>query len=142
MSSIARWDPLLGLQRLSERLNRWFASIQARRAAVAEVEWAPAVDIQESETEYLIQAELPEVKKDEVCVEVQDGMLRIEGRRRPILGAHHCERHHGAFVRNIDVPRNTDPSRMMGKLEDGVLSLHLPKTEAPKLHKPIEIEIV
>jgi HSP20 family protein len=87
--NIARWDPFRELEDLSTRLNRLFSQPFGRRLIENEgslmAEWAPAVDVQETDGEYLIKADLPDVKKEDVHVELQDGMLSksIPRRWRP-----------------------------------------------------------
>ena len=84
--NLVRWDPFLELEEVSTRLNRLFNEPRGRRLIQDEgslmAEWAPAVDVQETDGEYLIKADLPEVKKEDVRVELQDGMLCLRGERK------------------------------------------------------------
>ena len=82
--NIVKWNPLRELEDMQTRLNRFFTDVPARRPegeGLFFADWAPAVDIQETEKEYLIKAELPEMKKEDVKVDVLDGVLTIEGER-------------------------------------------------------------
>src|SRR5262245_50806732 len=106
--NIVRWDPLRELEGIQTRLNRAFADRGFRGAYddnPAFAEWAPAVDIQETEKEYLIKADLPEVKKEDVKVEFEDGVLTVEGERKlekEEKGKYHkIEREYGKFVRRF-----------------------------------------
>src|SRR6185369_15000667 len=76
--NIVKWNPLRELEDMQTRLNRFFTDVPARRPesdGLFFADWAPAVDIQETEKEYLIKAELPEMKKEDVKVDVLDGVL-------------------------------------------------------------------
>ena len=106
-------------------------------------DWAPAVDIQETEKEYLIKAELPEVKKDDIKVDVLDGVLTIQGERtqeKEEKGKrfHKVERAYGKFVRQFALPNEVDAAKVLAEFKDGVLNVHLPKTAAAK---PTTVEV-
>src|SRR5688500_11554461 len=83
--NLVRWDPFRELEEVSEKLNRVFSRPSARREngkeAMTVADWIPTVDISENESEYLIVAELPELKKDDVKITIQDGVLIIQGER-------------------------------------------------------------
>ena len=87
MNTLTRWDPLRELDDLQNRLSSLFGRAPIRKEgekqeALRVAEWAPLVDITEDEKEYLIKAEVPEVKKDEVKVAVQNDVLTISGERK------------------------------------------------------------
>jgi HSP20 family protein len=108
-------------------------------------DWMPTVDISESESEYLIKAELPEVKREDVKVTVEDGVLTLQGERRQEKEEkgkkyHRVERSYGTFVRSFTLPESVDESAVKAEYKDGVLSLHLPKTEKVK-PKAIEVKV-
>lgn len=108
-------------------------------------DWVPTVDISESEGEYLIKAELPEVKKEDVKVTVEDGVLTIQGERRQEKEEkgkrfHRVERSYGSFVRSFTLPESVDDTAVKAEYKDGVLALHLPKTEKVK-PKAIEVKV-
>ena len=81
-----RWDPLKELEEMEKRLSTWLRHPLVRhdgeKEALAVAEWAPLVDITEDEKEYLVKAELPEVKKEDVKLSVQDEVLTISGERK------------------------------------------------------------
>ena len=83
--TLVRWDPFRELEDMSDRLNRVFARPAARTSGGKEqltvADWVPTVDISENDGEYLIKAELPEVKKEDVKVTVEDGVLTLQGAR-------------------------------------------------------------
>ncbi|MBH0187604.1 MAG: Hsp20/alpha crystallin family protein, partial [Nitrospira sp.] len=98
-----------------------------------------------SEGEYLIKAELPEVKKEDVKVSVEDGVLTLSGERRQEKEEkgkkyHRVERSYGSFVRSFSLPESVDEGGVKAEYKDGVLNLHLPKTEKVK-PKSIEVKV-
>jgi HSP20 family protein len=148
---ITRWDPFRELEDLSMRLNRLFGESRVPRDqdtgkdALTAFDWAPSVDIAETPTEFQIHAELPDVKKDEVKVSIDDHVLRISGQRRQDNEQkdkkyHRVERSYGSFVRTFSLPDNVDGARVKADFKDGVLSVSLPKTDKPK-PKSIEVKV-
>jgi HSP20 family protein len=134
---------------MSERLNRVFTRPALRTTGGKEhltvADWIPTVDISESDGEYLIKAELPEVKKEDVKVTVEDGVLTLQGERRQEKEEkgkrfHRVERSYGSFVRSFTLPESIDESGVRADYKDGVLNLHLPKTEKVK-PKAIEVKV-
>jgi HSP20 family protein len=108
-------------------------------------DWIPTVDISENDQGYLIKAELPEVKKDDVKVTVEDGVLTIQGERRQEKEEkgkkyHRVERSYGSFVRSFSLPESVDEGAVKAEYKDGVLNLHLPKTEKVK-PKAIDVRV-
>lgn len=108
-------------------------------------DWAPTVDISETDAEYAIKAELPEVKKEDVKVTVEDGVLTLQGERKQEKEEkgkkyHRIERSYGRFVRSFTLPDTVDESKVKAEYTDGVLHLHLPKSEKAK-PKQIDVKI-
>ena len=96
--------------------------------------WRPAADISETDGEYLVKAELPEVKRDDINVSIEDGVLTIEGERRfekesKEARQHRIESMYGHFYRAFSLPQNVDADAVSAECRDGVLTVHLPKTE-------------
>lgn len=150
MNTMTHWNPFREMQDLQ---NRVLHALQAKSAAPANgqqesitvAEWAPAVDITEDASEYLIKAELPEVSRDDVKVTVENGMLTLKGERRlekEETGRkfHRVERAYGSFLRSFHLPEDTDPSKVSAEFKDGVLLIRLPKQEAA-LPRQIEVKI-
>src|SRR3989304_10277556 len=103
-----RWDPFRELEEMSARLSRLFNQPIARQLAdyggMTLADWIPAVDLQETDGEYVIKADLPEVKKDDVKGEIQDGTLCVSGERKQEKEEkgkrfHRIERAYGRFQR-------------------------------------------
>ncbi|MGZ4872991.1 MAG: Hsp20/alpha crystallin family protein, partial [Candidatus Angelobacter sp.] len=108
-------------------------------------EWAPSVDIIEDEKEWLIQADLPEVKKEDVKVSVENGALSITGERKlekeeKDKKYHRVERAYGSFVRSFTLPDDADATKVNAEFKDGVLKVHVAKSEAAK-PKQIEVKV-
>jgi HSP20 family protein len=143
--NIVKWNPFRELEDIQTRLNRMFNDTPVRRLEhdVFFADWVPPVDVEETEKEYLIKAELPEIKKEEVKVEVLDGVLTIEGERRQEKEEkgrrfHKVERSYGKFVRQFALPPNVESTTVAAEFKDGVLNVHLPKTAAAK---PATVEV-
>jgi len=105
----------------------------------------PLVDIAEDDKEYLIKAELPEVKKEDVKVAVQDDVLTITGERKfekeeQGKKYHRVERAYGSFTRSFTLPEDADPAKVSAGFKDGILMVHLAKSEKAK-PKSIEVKV-
>jgi HSP20 family protein len=150
MNAITTWDPFKELDDLQSRLATMFGRAPLRKngekqEAMTVAEWAPLVDIAEDEKEYLIKAELPEVKKDDVKVTVQDGVLTISGERKYEKEEkgkkyHRVERAYGSFARSFTLPEDADADKVAGDFKDGVLKVHVPKSEKAK-PKRVEVKV-
>ena len=136
--NLVKWSPFRELEDIQTRLNRFFNETPFG-------DWAPPVDIQETDKEYLIKAELPEVKKEDVKVEMLDGVLTIQGERQQEKEEkgkkfHKMERSYGKFVREFSLPSEVDATKIAAEFKDGMLHIHLPKTATPK-PKAIEVKV-
>lgn len=151
--SLVRWDPFHELDEMNARFNRLFGRSGAPRSgadvgkeAMTAFDWAPSVDIAETPEEFRITAELPQVKKEDIHVSVEDRVLRIEGERKQEkeekdVKLHRIERSYGSFLRTFSLPENVDAEKIHADSKDGVLVLHLPKSAAPTQQKKrIEIK--
>ena len=108
-------------------------------------EWAPSVDIAEDDKEWLVKADLPEVKKEDVKVCVENGVLTITGERKfekeeKGKKYHRVECSYGNFLRSFSLPDGADGSKVNAEFKDGVLKVHLPKGEKAK-PKTIEVKV-
>ena len=146
--TLVRWDPFRELEDMSERLNRVFSRPSLRNSGkenLTVADWMPTVDISETEGEYLIKAELPEVRKEDVKVTVENGVLTLQGERRQekeekAKRFHRVERSYGSFVRSFTLPESVDENSVKAEYKDGVLNLHLPKSEKVK-PKAIDVKV-
>ena len=134
--ALVRWDPMRELEDMQNRLNRLFGISAAPAGAREESflgEWSPRVDIQETDTEFLVKADLPEVKKDDVKVALQDGVLTVQGERKREKEEKsgekviRSERYFGQVQRSFTLQSDIDEGRAEAKFTDGVLNLSLPK---------------
>jgi len=103
------------------------------------------VDIAEDDKEYVITAELPEIKKEGVKVTVEGGVLTISGERKfekeeKGKKYHRIERAYGSFVRSFTVPDDADGSKVSAEFKEGVLRVHMPKSEKAR-PKSVEIKV-
>ena len=136
MMSLTRWDPFRELEDMSARLNRLIGPPGGRTAdsgPMTVADWTPAVDVTETDAEYLIKADLPAVKKEDVSVEIRDGVISVRGERQQEKEEkgkrlHRVERSYGVFERRMGVPADVDPTKVAAEFKDGVLQVHLPKS--------------
>jgi HSP20 family protein len=108
-------------------------------------DWAPRVDIAETDKEFSIKAEIPDVKKEDVKVLVDNGILTIKGERKQEKEEkgkkfHRVERFYGSFTRSFTLPDNVDESKIEASFKDGMLNLTIPKTAETK-PKAIDVKI-
>lgn len=147
--SLIRWEPLRDSEEFFNRLlpsivRRWPSTASGDNGSTG-VEWAPSADISENESEYLIRAELPAVKKEDVKISVSGGALLIEGERRyaneeKTEKFHRRESFQGKFSRNFLLPDNADDKNIRAESKDGVLIVHVPKVKAEK-PKTLQIKV-
>ena len=150
MSTITRWDPFRELDDLQNRLSTMFGRAPVKkegdkREALTVAEWAPLVDIVEDDKNYVIKAELPGIKKEEIKVGVQDDVLTISGQRHyekeeKDKKFHRIERAYGSFMRSFTIPEDSDGEKVSAEFKDGILIVHLPKTEKVK-PKQVEVKV-
>lgn len=146
--NLMRLDPLSEMESISGRLNRLFGkpmSVELRDDASMFGDWLPAMDIEEDEKEYLIKADLPALKREDVKVGIVDGILTVEGERKQEKEEkgkrfHRVERSFGKFVRRISVPSDVDQQKVSATFTDGVLQVHMAKSEAAK-PKSIDVKV-
>jgi HSP20 family protein len=149
MNALTRWDPFKEMEDLQSRFTKLFGLTTPRTAnggkeLMTVTEWAPSVDIIEDVKEWLVKADLPEVKKEDVKVTVENGVLTITGERKfekeeKDKKYHRIERSYGNFLRSFTLPDETDGAKVSAEFKDGVLKVHLPKSEKAK-PKAIEVK--
>jgi HSP20 family protein len=118
-----RWDPLQDLLALQERIHRLSGTDEAG--------WVPPVDVFETADRYVFTAEIAGLKRESLDIQIQDGKLTLRGEREPgDEGPSHyerVERGHGRFSRTFALPCAVDQSAVTADLQDGVLTVTLPK---------------
>jgi len=133
----SNWDPFREFQELSDRLNRLFepnygASEAAREQTLTVFDWAPAVNISETDKAYLVKADLPDVKKEDVKVTTDNGVLMLEGERRQEKREegekfHRVESSYGKFKRRFTLPEDAQSESIEANFKDGALTVQIPK---------------
>ena len=144
--SLIRWDPFADVEnmfnRMMPRLSRW-PRLSLEEDGGVTVEWTPSADISETDKEYLVSADLPGMKKEDVKVTYSDGLLTIQGERKQHKEEttekfHRVENYYGSFSRAFTLPDNIKADAIRCETKDGVLSVHIPKAEQKK---PKEITV-
>jgi HSP20 family protein len=146
--NIVRWDPIREMDQFFSRplagfVGRW--SRAGTEADEAEPTWTPTLDVSETEAEYLVRADLPAVKKEDVSVTIDNDLLTIAGERKyekdeKSERVHRRETFRGTFSRSLSLPDNANASAIRAESRDGVLTVHVPKTKAERV-KAIEIKV-
>ncbi len=144
--AVIRWDPFRDLNTLQERMNRLFED--ANRGWRAEepsstTSWSPAVDIYETESEIIVQAELPGMERKEIELSLENNVLTLKGDRRfekegKDENYHRIERSYGSFTRAFSIPAMVNEEEIKADYKEGVLAILLPKKERAR-SKQIEI---
>lgn len=150
MALPARWDPLRELDALQQRLSSLLGGAPVRREgagreALTMAEWAPLVDIAEDDKGYAITIEVPEVRKEDLHLSVENGVLTITGARKfeeEERGKRYLrvERAYGNFSRSFTLPDDIDSGRVSAQYEHGVLKVRIPKAE-PAKPRSIDIKV-
>ncbi|HHP7234749.1 MAG TPA: Hsp20/alpha crystallin family protein [Desulfobacterales bacterium] len=143
---LAKWDPFRQFEDMFDQYSR---SLSWPRRTDQEVmttgDWTPRVDIVETDKEFAIKAEIPGIKKEDVKVTVDNGILSIRGERQQEKEEknkkfHRIERFYGSFTRSFTLPDNVDETHIEANFKDGMLTLSIPKTEESK-PKAIEVKV-
>ncbi len=141
---ITRWDPWKDLR---DEIDRVFDSFFGRYPVSSEHEgyYVPAIDVEETENEYIVKAELPGLKKDDIKISLREDSITISGERKKEKEEkgktyHRVEMAYGKFVRTIQLPEEIQPDKAKAEYKNGILTVTLPKSEKAK-PKEIEIEI-
>jgi len=145
--TLASWSPLREFEDIFSRYNRSIGSrlLPSEGGQEVAAEWRPLANISETDREYLIKAELPEVNKEDVDVAVNDGVITIKGERHFEKSSedekqHRIESFYGSFSRSFSLPADVDESGIRAETKNGLLKVHLPKT-AVQRPKSIEIKV-
>ncbi len=133
-----RMSTLLGLNRR--------ANLAGEEENITIPEWSPLVDIIEDDKEYLVKMELPDVRKEDVKVTLENGTLNISGERKAEMEdkghkIHRVERFYGRFERNFSLPEDAEAGNVRAEFKDGMLRVHLAKNEKAR-PKQIEVKVV
>lgn len=151
MTAMTRWNPFAEFEDILDRYNRQVAgrdpapATSGNREILQKTDWAPSVDITENKDAFVITAELPGIRKEDVKVSVHDGVLTIQGERsfentEEDAKRHRVERFYGHFARSFTLPEHVDDENIKANYHDGVLELTLAKQEKAK-PRAIEVEV-
>jgi HSP20 family protein len=144
-----QWNPLQDLMVLQDRMNRLFEDATQRRNQAASAssdeferaDWAPASDIYETESGYLIAMDLPGINREALEIDIDENRLIVKGTREVAEPKQYrTERPRGKFLRTFSVPGSVDQSKIGAEYKDGVLQIRLPRRSEPK-PKRIDIKI-
>ena len=144
INTLTRWEPL-ELQDVQNRLSKFLGRRGNGDGDLTVADWAPLADITEDDKEYVIKAELPDVKKEDVKVTVENGVLTIAGERKfereeKKKKYHRVERAFGTFVRSFSLPDVAEASKVKAEFKNGMLTVHVPKSEKAK-PKQVEVNV-
>src|SRR5881275_2043285 len=150
INTLTRWEPFREMEDFQNRLSTLFGRPLRRtnghgREDITLADWMPLADITEDDKEYLIKAELPEMKKEDVKVTVENGVLTISGERKfeqeeKKKKYHRVERGYGTFMRSFTLPDDADFNKVNAQFKNGVLMVHVPKSERAQ-PKQIEVKV-
>ncbi len=146
--AIVRWEPFRDLLTTQDRVNRLFNETLPQlfgEEGWVSRNWAPPVDIYETDQDLVLKAELPGVDAKDVEVRVEDNTLFLKGQRNirkevKEENYHRVERSYGAFSRTFALPSSIDADKVTAEYKDGVLTLTMPKRQEAK-PKTIKINL-
>ena len=141
--AIIRYEPWNLLNQLQQELER-SRDDKSGEGAVATAEWAPAVDIKEEVDKFVIHADIPGVKPEDIEVSMEAGVLTVKGEKESEAktekeGYKKVERTYGSFYRRFSLPDSADGEAISAKCKHGVLEIIIPKRESVK---PKKIDIL
>ncbi len=148
-TQLTHWSPWKDIDQMQNRLASLFDweiyPINGPEESLASSAWSPRVDIVEDAKEFIVNAELPEMKREDVKVTVEDRVLSISGERKQEKEEknrkfHRIERDFGNFVRTFILPDSASGKNVTAEFKDGLLKIHLPKEEKAQ-PKPVEIKV-
>jgi HSP20 family protein len=128
------WSPF---RELGLAPGRWTRLFSEPGALATRGRLAPSTDITEDDSRYVVTAELPGSRKEDVTVEIKDQVLTIRGEKRNEREekkehSRWIERSYGSFSRSFTLPTNAAPDRVKAEFKDGVLTVEIPKAEEAK----------
>jgi len=138
-------NPFSLMRRMTEEMDRVFAEASMRQLQDDGADWAPAIEVAERDNKYIVRAELPGLKPEEVDVEVSGNELILQGERKfereeNREGVRRTERHYGHFYRAIPLPDEVNPEQVKAKCENGVLEVTIPISQKQNNHRHIQVQ--
>lgn len=140
---LSNWSPLDRLASFRDEINRLFDSPTADNSFFSG--WNPTLDVYDEKDHFLVSVELPGMKKDEINLSYQDGVLTVSGERKHERegkegATFRSERYFGKFQRSVSLPASVDAAKIAANYKDGVLQIELPKAEEAK-PKQIQVNV-
>ena len=136
--ALVRWEPAREIGSLQSEVNRLFDGFFGNGEATRR--WVPAMDLAETDDNLVLRADLPGLKREDVNIEISDGVLTISGsrgteREEKADNYYRVERASGSFSRALTLPKDVDADAVTADFEDGVLEVRIPKPEERKPHR-------
>ena len=140
--TLVRWTPRRSLLDFNSDFDHIFDNFLGTSR---DIDISPRVDVEENDNEFVVSAELPGIKKDEIKVNFQDGIMTISGEKKfeneeKRKNFHRIERSYGKFSRSLEFTSNVVADKISADYKDGILSITLPKSEEAK-PKLIDVKI-
>jgi HSP20 family protein len=145
--TIVRWEPFRELSSLQTEMNRLFntafGDLPNGGTGGAARRWMPAMDLLETDEDFVLRADLPGMTESDVNIELEDNVLTVSGERKAERedkreGFYRMERAFGSFSRSLTLPKGVDPEAVSASFDQGVLEVRIPK---PEQRKPRKISI-
>jgi HSP20 family protein len=139
--ALVRWDPNREVDTLQAQVNRVFDTFFGGEPNSGGLRrWVPAMDLVETDDHIVLRADLPGLSKDDVEIEVKDGVLTVSGERKAEEthrsdGFYRVERAFGGFSRSMSLPKSVDAEGISADFDKGVLEVRIPKPEQQKPHR-------
>ena len=136
LTKFDRWDPFDEMTTLRNRMDRLWSRLTSEEEPVM-ANWTPTSDVIEKKDEILIKAELPGIDEKDIDVQIENGVLTIQGERKAEKeseekGFRRVERSYGSFFRSFTLPPNVEMNKIAATFNNGVLEVHMPKSESAK----------
>jgi HSP20 family protein len=140
--NLITWSPFRELDQLFSRYSHDLGTLGG---GGDNLQWRPSADIVENDKEYLIKADLPEVKKEDIDISVENNVLTLSGERRVEKSTdnekeHRRETYVGRFARSFALPEDVDQTQIKAEQKDGVLKVHMPKSESRR-PRSVQVEV-
>jgi HSP20 family protein len=142
--ALIRWEPARELNTLQNEVNRLFNTFfdapLPNGGTAGQRRWLPAMDLVETEDDFVLRADLPGLSEDDVNIELEDNVLTVSGERKSEHeerkeGFHRVERAYGSFARSLSLPDGVNAEAIKASFDRGVLEVHIPKPEERKPRK-------
>lgn len=140
------WSPVERLSSLRQEMDRLWELTFPGRSTTFFSGWSPALDLFDAEDKLIAKIELPGMKREEIDLSYQEGVLHVTGERKPDqalpkeIEPYRSERFTGKFQRSITLPTPIQPDKIQASYQDGVLTVTLPKSEEARPHK-VEVSV-